>query len=112
MTDPLPAITAADARTAVAAGAVLVDVREPTEWDAGHAPQARLLPLSQLGAHLDELPREGRVVVVCRSGNRSQSVVAHLVGNGVDAVNLTGGMNAWRDAGGELVADTGSPVIT
>ena len=112
MSDQLPSVSATDARTEVAAGAALVDVRERVEWDAGHAPQAVLLPLSQLGAHLEELPREGRVVVVCRSGNRSQSVVAYLVGNGVDAVNLTGGMNAWRDAGGELVADTGSPVIS
>ena len=107
----VPAVTATDARAEVAAGAHLLDVREQSEWDAGHAPQAVLLPLSQLASRTDELPREGRVVVVCRSGRRSLGVVAHLLGAGVDAVNLTGGMQSWRDSGGELVADSGAPAI-
>jgi rhodanese-related sulfurtransferase len=107
----VPALTAADAIAAVAGGAALVDVRERSEWAAGHAPQALLLPLSELGQRVAELPRTGRVVVVCRSGRRSAGLVTQLVAVGVDAVNLDGGMQAWRDAGGDLVSDAGTPAI-
>lgn len=107
----LPSISATDARTDVEQGAVLLDVREQGEWDAGHAPAARLLPLSEMNVRLDELPREGRVVVVCRSGNRSRTVVAYLVEHGVDAVNLDGGMHAWVAAGGSFVSDHGTPTV-
>lgn len=109
--EPLPAVVPAEALREIEAGAVLLDVRERNEWTAGHAPQAVLIPMSEINSRLDELPREGRVVVTCRSGNRSQAVVRFLVGQGVDAVNLDGGMKAWHAVGGELVADNGSPVI-
>jgi rhodanese-related sulfurtransferase len=92
-------------------GAALVDVRERDEHSAGRAPQAVLLPLSEVPHRSDELPRSGRVVVVCRSGRRSAGLVAQLVAAGVDAVNLDGGMQAWRDAGGPLICDAGSPAI-
>lgn len=107
----IPSVTAPEAMAEIAAGAVLVDVRERTEWDAGHAPQAQLLPLTELAQLSAELPRTGRVVVVCRSGRRSAGLVAQLVQLGVDAVNLDGGMQAWRDAGGDLVSDAGTPAI-
>jgi rhodanese-related sulfurtransferase len=55
----------------VRSGAVLLDVREPSEWQAGHAPGARHVPLGKLEAKLGVLPRDRQVVVVCRSGNRS-----------------------------------------
>lgn len=109
--DPVPSVSAAEAMTEIHQGAALVDVRERTEWDAGHAPQALLLPLTELGRRAGELPRTGRVVVVCRSGRRSAGLVAQLVTIGVDAVNLDGGMQAWRDAGGALVSDAGTPAI-
>ena len=108
---PLPSVSATEAIAEIAAGAALVDVRERTEWDAGHAPQALALPLTELGHRAAELPRTGRVVVVCRSGRRSAGLVAQLVELGVDAVNLDGGMQAWRDAGGDLVSDAGTPAI-
>lgn len=111
MNDAVPGITAVDALAAVASGAALVDVREHAEWTAGHAPQATSAPLSEMAVHADELPREGRVVVVCRSGNRSRQIVAWLRSNGVDAVNLEGGMNAWIASGGLLVADHGVPAV-
>jgi rhodanese-related sulfurtransferase len=80
-------------------GAVLLDVREPSEWQAGHAPGARHVPLGTLGSRLDALPRDRRVVVVCRSGNRSARATALLKRSGFDAVNLHGGMQAWASAG-------------
>ena len=100
-------VSAAEALRLVATGVPLVDVRETDEWDAGHAPQAVLLPLSTLGEHLDDVPEGDEVLVVCRSGVRSARVVAALRQRGVPAVDVVGGMLAWRDAEGELTADEG-----
>jgi len=88
-----------EADSLVRAGAVLLDVREQTEWYAGHAPGARPVPLGHLEGKLGALPRDRRVVVVCRSGNRSARATALLVRSGFEAVNLNGGMRAWAAAG-------------
>ena len=91
----------------VPADAPLLDVREAQEWVAGHAPTARHLPMSELPARLGELPDDDPLYVICRSGGRSARVVAWLAQNGVDAVNLDGGMGAWASAGRPLVSETG-----
>lgn len=83
----------------------LLDVREPDEWAAGHAPGARLVPMGQLPARLAEVPVDREVVVVCRSGNRSGQVTQWLVMQGYDARNLVGGMQAWAAAGRPMEAD-------
>ena len=75
--------------------AVLIDVREESEWEAGHAPMASLVPLAQLPDHLDELPRDHLIICACRSGGRSLSAATYLQENGFDVVNLSGGMLAW-----------------
>ncbi|CCK31936.1 hypothetical protein BN159_7557 [Streptomyces davaonensis JCM 4913] len=78
--------------------ALLLDVREADEWQAGHVPWAVHLPLSAL----TELPPEvhGRpLVLVCRSGNRSQLAVDILAARGVAAVDVVGGMIEWERAG-------------
>lgn len=94
----------------VAAGAYLLDVRETDEWSAGHAPDAHHLPMSDVPARLAEIPTEGDVVVVCRSGGRSGQVVAYLMGNGWDNVrNLAGGMQQWATAGRPVVSEDGRP---
>lgn len=80
-------------------GAVLLDVRETGEWNAGHAPGARHVPLGELLSRLDSLPRDRHLVVVCRSGHRSARATSLLVSSGFDAVNLDGGMRAWATAG-------------
>jgi len=106
MTDvELPEITAEEARAEVAAGTVLLDVREQDEWDAGHAPDARLVPLSELQQRVAEVPADTRVLVVCHSGMRSMRATAFLREQGVDAVNVVGGMVAWSAAGGAVVAE-------
>lgn len=92
--------------TALPDDAVLLDVREDDEWEAGHVPGALHVPLAQVPSRLDELP-EGELHVVCRSGVRSAQAVAWLVSNGYDAVNVSGGMHAWQDAGRPLVAESG-----
>ena len=80
-------------------GAVILDVREPDEWNAGHAPGARHVALGDLPNRLDSLPRDQQVVVVCRSGHRSSQAISLLVRSGFNAVNLDGGMRAWATAG-------------
>jgi rhodanese-related sulfurtransferase len=86
-------------------GAVLLDVREPAEWQVGHVPGAVHVPLGQLEGRFGALPRDQRIVVICRSGNRSGTATAVLVRSGFDAVNLRGGMQAWASAG--LPVETG-----
>jgi rhodanese-related sulfurtransferase len=89
-------------------GAVLLDVREPDEWQAGHAPDAVHVPLAALAARLGELAEGTPVVAVCRSGGRSERAAAALLQRGFDAVNLGGGMQAWAAAGLPVVADGGA----
>jgi rhodanese-related sulfurtransferase len=99
-------VDSAEAVTRAANGTWLLDVREQSEWDLGHSPLAHLVPLSELGARLAEIPMDESVLVVCRSGARSLRATEALVGAGFDAVNVSGGMLAWSRAGGELVAET------
>ena len=87
------------AKALIEAGALLLDVREPAEWQAGHAPEASPLPMGQVLDHRSDLPRDRRIVVVCRSGGRSAAVTESLRRWGFDAVNLSGGMCAWAAAG-------------
>lgn len=88
--------------------AVLIDVREPDEWAAGHAPGALHIPLGDVPAHLDELPStDESLPVVCRSGGRSSRAVQWLVQQGFDVVNVEGGMRAWASAGKAMTTDTG-----
>lgn len=79
--------------------AVLLDVRERHEWQAGHAPEARHIPLPALPARLRELPAGRPVVAVCASGMRSRRAAALLAGQGHEAYTLRGGMSAWAGAG-------------
>ncbi|MEV6968072.1 rhodanese-like domain-containing protein [Hamadaea sp. NPDC051192] len=92
------------------AGAYLLDVREPDEWSAGHAPDAVHLPMMEVPVRLEEIPRDGDVVVVCRSGGRSGQVVAYLQQQGYDnVVNLDGGMLDWAAGGRPMVSEDGQP---
>lgn len=99
----IPEIDPSAAIAAVAQGVALIDVREQQEWDAGHAPSAVLLPMSELGNRLDELPA-GEFYVICHSGMRSARVTEALQELGHEAVNVSGGMLAWQAAGGPVVA--------
>ena len=109
---PVPDAIDVDHAAASAFGAsdvVLLDVRENDEWMAGHAPTARHLPMSELPARVDELPRHTRLVGMCRSGNRSSQVTAWLRRQGYHAVNMTGGMQLWASHGHPVIDDTGHP---
>lgn len=92
----MPALSPQDARARQQAGALLLDVREPAEWRAGHIPGALHIPLGSLQQRLGELDREQEIIVVCRSGNRSAHAVAALQAAGYhNTHNLSGGMMAW-----------------
>ena len=91
-------------------GAVLIDVREQQEWDAGHAPKARHHPLGSLATSMARLPEDRTLVVVCRSGHRSARATKMLASSGFDVVNLTGGMTAWKAAGLPMVNRRGRRV--
>ena len=86
--------------------ALIVDVRETAEWSTGHIQNARHLALGQLGKHLSEIDKfkEKPVIVVCARGNRSRSACGTLKKAGFQQVfNLSGGVNAWREAGLPMV---------
>ena len=104
----LPAeVSVADAGGLRDAGAFMLDVRQPDEWAAGHIPGATLIPLGELQSRLAEVPKDKKVVVVCRSGNRSAQGRDILLGAGYPAAtSMAGGMNAWTAAGYETT--TGS----
>jgi rhodanese-related sulfurtransferase len=102
-------VTATEAVAALADGALLLDVRETDEWDAGHAPQAVHLPLSEINTRVDEIPTDRTIVCVCHVGGRSAMVADALTRGGWQAVNLDGGMRAWVAAGFDVVDSAGGP---
>ena len=99
----IPSVTVSD----LANDTVILDVREPDEWAAGHAPGAIHIPLGDLPARLAELSgaSDGSVAVTCRGGGRSSRAVAWLTQQGYDVANLDGGMKAWQTAGKPMVAE-------
>jgi rhodanese-related sulfurtransferase len=102
-------IEVAGVATVLDAGALLLDVREPEEWDAGHAPVARHVPLGQLPDRMGELDQSQPIVVICRSGARSALATEWLTTAGFDATNLIGGMQEWAHAGLTVETDDGAP---
>ena len=93
-------VSVADAAVLRDDGAIIIDVREPDEWAAGHIPGAILIPLGELPSRLGDVPPHRPIVVVCRSGNRSAQGRDILIGAGFPAVtSLDGGMNDWAAEG-------------
>ena len=90
-------------------GALIIDVREPIEWIAGHAPDVTHIPLGFVEQNLANLPRDQKVIVICRSGKRSLQATLAMREVGVNAYNLAGGMQAWQSAGLPVIAQGGEP---
>jgi rhodanese-related sulfurtransferase len=105
----VPEVAPEDVAGLVEAGALLLDVRELDEWQAGHAPDASHVPMREVPGRVDELPADRRIVAICRSGGRSRAVAEVLIGAGLDVVNLEGGMRAWEAADLPIETDDGSP---
>lgn len=112
MTDDLTTIAAVSPEGALellAAGALLLDVREVEEWTAGHAVEAVHIAMGSVPERLAEIPVDRTVVCACRVGGRSGVVASSLAAAGLDARNLDGGMLAWESAGFPVVTDAGGP---
>ena len=76
-------------------GGTVLDIREPFEWEQGVLPDATLMSMGEIPERMGELDNDQALLVVCRSGGRSQQVAAYLMMNGFSKVaNMTGGMHA------------------
>lgn len=77
----------------------VVDVRTQEEWDEYHAPNTTLIPLDELPNRLNEIPKDKEILVVCRSGNRSQQGRDILLQAGFNATSMAGGLKEWYARG-------------
>lgn len=92
-------VTITDLAGALDAGELVLDVREPEEYDAGHVPGVTLAPMATLPQRLAELPRDRPVYLICAVGSRSEYAARWLVAQGVDAYTVDGGTAEWAAAG-------------
>lgn len=80
-------------------GATVIDVREPHEYEEGHVPGAKLIPLGEVPDRVAEVPTDRTVYLVCAVGGRSMRAAEHLAAQGRDVVNVAGGTTGWIAAG-------------
>lgn len=98
--ESLPSTISIDeAATKYTAGAFVLDVRQPEEWNEVHIPNTTLIPLGELEQRVNELPKDQPIIVICRSGNRSTTGRDILLKAGFNATSVTGGVNKWKAAG-------------
>jgi rhodanese-related sulfurtransferase len=88
---------------AIGSAARVIDVREPSEWDVAHIAHAELVPLASVPERTDAFDGSP-TYVVCRSGGRSGRACEFLAAQGLDVVNVAGGMLAWVEAGFETAS--------
>ena len=96
-------ITVQELKAKLAAGldGLLIDVRQPEEYDVAHIEGSELIPLAELPKRFESLPREQTIYVHCKVGGRSARAVDFLTQKGFSkAVNVEGGMDAWIELGG------------
>ena len=86
-----------------AAGATIVDVRQPDEYEEAHVAGAILIPLGEVQARVAEIPADGPVYVICKSGGRSMRASEWLVTQDIAATNIAGGTMAWIESGRPVV---------
>ncbi|MGZ4728933.1 MAG: rhodanese-like domain-containing protein [Acidimicrobiales bacterium] len=86
-----------------AAGATVLDVRQPDEYEEAHVAGALLIPLAEVPDRVAEIPAAGPVYVICRSGARSMRAAEWLVSQDIDATNVAGGTLAWIESGRPVV---------
>lgn len=84
-----------------------IDVREESEWEAGHIPGARHVRIEQVPGHAEAIEKQRPVVFQCRGGSRSEMVAAAFRESGWDAYNMDGGLRAWEQQGLPLEPEDG-----
>lgn len=100
-------VQVSDVPLAFGGSVVLLDVREDDEWQRGHAAGAQHIPMNEVPARIGEIDPGATLFVVCHLGGRSQRVASYLAQNGYAPINVSGGMQAWADAGRPVVTDSG-----
>ncbi|HKY13917.1 MAG TPA: rhodanese-like domain-containing protein [Microthrixaceae bacterium] len=83
-------------------GSVVIDVRQPDEYEEARVPGAVLVPLAELPDRLGELPAGEPLLIICKSGARSRLACEFLAQAGVEATNIAGGTVAWIESGREV----------
>ena len=112
--ESVPQIDVRDAGRRLGDGTLTaIDVRAPSEYEAGHLPGVVNIPLGQLAARIAEVPRDRPLVMQCQGGGRSAMAAALLQAEGfTDVANLTGGFSAWRAASLPVERGAGEPTGT
>jgi rhodanese-related sulfurtransferase len=95
----VPEVDVAELARQRAAGAPLIDVREPDEYRDAHVPGAQHIPLGTVPDNLDAVPGARPVYVICAKGGRSYRAAEFYRSQGIDAINVAGGTNAWMAEG-------------
>ena len=95
------------AELAVAEPPLVLDVRNPGEWKAGHIPESVNIPLNRIQERIAEVPRERRIAVHCAGGYRSSIAASILHQYGItNLIEIAGGLTAWEAAKLPVVAET------
>lgn len=98
--EPFTRIDVTEAKEMIAKGAAVIDVREPHEYNAGHVPDAALIPVATVFARREELPPDNDVIFVCAVGQRSALACEMAAAAGLTRLyNLEGGTDAWVKSG-------------
>jgi len=101
--EPFYRVEVAEAKEMLKDPAVaVIDVRDPHEYQAGHVPEATLIPVNTVFARREELPKDGKILFVCKMGSRSALAAEMAAAAGLPAerlYNLEGGTDAWVKAG-------------
>ena len=95
-------VTIDELESAIAEGKFVVDVREDHEFEAGHVPNARHIPLSTVPDRTADLPAGEQIWIICQGGVRSMKAADFLEAQGFDVVSVAGGTGAWISAGKEV----------
>jgi rhodanese-related sulfurtransferase len=107
-TDPAHDLTPRQVKDALESGEiVLIDVREPYEWEAGRVHGAQHIELERLASRADDVPTDRKVVFMCRLGVRSAMAMQAFRASGWDAYHLAGGIQRWVDDGLPLEPEGG-----
>ena len=98
----VPEISVDELAPLLSAGARIVDVREPDEYEQARVPGGVLVPLATVPDHIDTFRGDGTTYVICRSGARSMHACEFLAQQGIDVANVAGGTLAWIASGRDV----------
>ena len=92
-------VTVTELADAIAHNGFVLDVRENHEWQDGHVPGAKHIPMNEVPERLSELDDGARIFVICLGGVRSMTIANYLEGQGFDVVSVAGGTDGWISSG-------------